>query len=122
MKVFTETPSAAAPSSSRDLRPFAQAQADASRLLVALARRRGRRTGSVLDIGQVDVVAGHPDVHAPVGQRGRELGGGVGEEIEHATGHRAAEHVGDPLGHLGHRVVPELADGDHVRTQPVDHQ
>ena len=51
----------------------------------------------------------------PVGQRGRELGGGVGEEIEHAPGDGAAEHVGDPLGHLGDRVVPELPDGDHVR-------
>ena len=50
-----------------------------------------------------------------------QLGGGIGEEIEHAPGHRAAEHVGDPLGHLGDRVVPELPDGDHVRTQPVDH-
>ena len=76
----------------------------------------------VLDIGQVDVVAGHPDLHAPVGQRGRQLGGGVGEQVEDARRHRAAEHVGDPLGHLGHRLVAELTDADHVGTQPVDHQ
>ena len=57
----------------------------------------------------------------PVGQRGRELGDGVREEIEHATGHRAAEHIGDPLSHHGHRLVPELPDRDHVGTQPVHH-
>ena len=122
MKVFTETPSAAAPSSMPGLEALAEAQGDASRLLVALPRRSRSRTRSVLDIGQVHVVAGHPDVHAPVGQRGRQLGGGVGEDVEDAPGHRAAEHVGDPLGHLGDRLVAQLPDGDHVGTQPVDHQ
>ncbi len=82
----------------------------------------GQRTGDVFDIRHIDVVARHPDVHPPVGKGGRQLGGGVGEEIEHAPGDRTAEHVGDPLGHLGHHIVAELPDRDHVGTQPVDHQ
>ena len=122
MKVFTETPSAAAPLLDAGLEALAEAQADASRLLVALPRRSRSRTRPVFDIGQIHVVAGHPDVHAPVGQRCRQLGGGVGEDIEDAPGHRTAEHIGDPLGHHGDRLVAQLPDGHHVGAQPVHHQ
>ena len=86
------------------LEALAEAQGDAGRQLVALTRRASPAR-LVLDVGHIDVVAGHPDVHAPVRQRGRQLGGGVGQEVEDAPRHRAAEHVGDPLGHLGHRLV-----------------
>ncbi len=121
MKVFTETPSAAALSSSRDLRPSpsrSEMRADSS----SPSPTGVGRPGVVFDVGHIDVVARDPDVHAPVRERGRQLGGGSGQEIEDAPGHRPAEEVGNPLGHLRHDLVPEFADRDHVGTQPVDHQ
>ena len=89
MKVFTETPSAAAPSSTRALRPSLR------RRVMRADRSPSRRRPAdvlVLDVGQVDVVAGDPDLDPAVGQLGRQLGRGVGQEVEDAAGRRAAEH------------------------------
>ena len=100
------------------LEAVAQAQGDAGRQVVALPHR----VGLILDIGQLDVVACHADVDVPVRQCRGQLGGGLRQEVQHAPGYRAPEDIGDPLGHQGHRVVAEFADGDHVRAQPVDHE
>ncbi len=119
MNVFTETPSADARSSTLDLRP-------SPRRSVMRAERSPSDSPPadvlVLDIGQIDVVAGDPDLHAPVGELGRQLGGGVRQQVEHPAGHGAAQDGGDALGGLGHRVVAQLPDRHHVGAQPVDHQ
>ena len=109
----------------RGLEALAQAQGDASRqvaVVVALPRVARRRGGHVFDVRQVDVVAGDPDLEVAVGQLGRDLGRHVGEQLQDARRHGAAEHVRDPVGHRRHRVVAELADAQHVGTQPVDDQ
>ena len=121
MRVFTETPSRRCALFEPGLEAFAEAERDAGRQLVPVPRRRGRPT-VVLDVGHIDVVARHPDLHTPVRERGRQLGGGTRQEIEDTSGRGTAEEVGDPLGHLGHRLVPELPDRDHVGTEPVDHE
>ena len=119
MKVFTETPSAAASCfEPRDFSALADPQGDPRSTARPVGRRR-RRTRFVLYIGEVDVVAGHPDVdrRARPGARCRQLGGGVaGQQVQQdAAGHGAAEHVGDPLGHLAHHFVAQLAHRDHVQ-------
>ena len=107
------------------LQALAQSQADAGRHVAA----RGPVAGLVaaggvflLEVGQVHVVTGDPDLDAPLGQLGRQLGGHVGEKVQDAAGHRTAQQFGDALCDLGHGVVAELADADHVRTQALHDQ
>ena len=100
------------------MRPSLESQGDARRQVVALPGG----TGLVFDIGQLHVVAGDPEVDAPVRQRCGEFGRGLRKDVQDAPGHRAADDIGDALGHLGDRVVAELPDGDHVGAQPVDHE
>ncbi len=82
-----------------------------------------RRPGTLLPyVGELHVVAGDPDLDAPFGQFRRQLGGHVGEQLEDAARQRAAQQVGDALGHLGHGVVAELPNAQHIGAQPVDRQ
>ncbi len=104
------------------LEALAQAQGDAGRQVAVAVVLAGGPDAGVLDVGQVDVVAGDPDLDAPFGQLGRHLGGDVGEELHDPRRHGAAQHLGDALGRLGHRVVTELTDADHVGAQPIHHQ
>ena len=77
---------------------------------------------AVVDVGQVDVVAGDTDLDAPLGQLADSSAAASERRSRIRAGTDRPSTVGDPLGQLGDGVVAELADGDHVGAQAVHHQ
>ena len=89
MKAFTEIPSARRALLHPRLEALAQAQGDAGRhvaiavpVAVTLDVGTGGPGGRLLHVGEVDVVAGDPDLDPAVGQLGRHLGRHVRQQFE----------------------------------------
>ncbi len=115
MNVFTETPSLAAASSTPALRL-------SPRRRVMRADMSPSGGALVFDVGQLHVVTGDPCLDAARRQDVRQLGGGVGQQVQDAGRDGAGQDGGDPLGGFGHGVVAQLAHRHHVGAQAVHHQ